>query len=229
MIDQEHWEMNMMGQDRLALPLKFTHRDDADHVIQLQEKVFAEQADRRRELRAWEMKEEEVIILAMSLPFFKHLRVLKINKCCRVSLSSATMLAKGLTTLTDVEEVCIQGQNWSNSAALSDCSEPGFVEGYLPVHTRAHAGCGHHGNRAPRVQGFAYALAQVTSVQTIDFSGMGDDGANALAGALKQWKDVRCVVLSRNGISDEGAESLAAAFKTCSRLEVIGLSQNPQV
>ena len=59
----------------------FTHRSDADAVIELQKKVFLEKVTRRRKLKLEGLPMDQMQALAQSLPHFKQLKSITVNDC----------------------------------------------------------------------------------------------------------------------------------------------------
>ena len=57
----------------------FTHRSDADAVIELQEKVFLEKVTRRRKLKVEGILLEQMWALTKALPHFKELKSITLN------------------------------------------------------------------------------------------------------------------------------------------------------
>ena len=116
----EHGHQNLPD----GLVLKFTHRSDEEIVVKLQEKMFLQQAQRRKELRAGMLPESELLLLAESLPHFvnletlgletsdiretvavaliaglkplRRLRMLGFGEGCRIEAKAAMALAQGL-------------------------------------------------------------------------------------------------------------------------------------
>ena len=57
----------------------FTHRSDADAVVQLQKKVFLEKVTKRRKLKLEGVSLDQMQALAESLPYFKELKSITLN------------------------------------------------------------------------------------------------------------------------------------------------------
>ena len=87
-----------------GLVLKFTHRSDEEIVMKLQEKIFVQQAQRRKWLHAFRLSESELLLLAESLPHFVNLQVLTFSDL-EIREESAVMLVIGLKTLRHLKEL----------------------------------------------------------------------------------------------------------------------------
>ena len=81
-----------------GLVLKFTHRSDEEIVVKLQEKIFLQQAQARERLRAMELPESELMILAESLPHFVNLQRLTFDHL-EIGPAAASALINGLKPL----------------------------------------------------------------------------------------------------------------------------------
>ena len=98
------------GHQRLpdGLVLKFTHRSDEEIVVKLQEKIFAQQAPRRKWLAAVKLPEAELLLLAESLPHFVNLERLD---CYHLEIreTSAEALIAGLKPLRRLTRLDFSG------------------------------------------------------------------------------------------------------------------------
>ena len=88
-----------------GLVLKFTHRSDEEIVVRLQEKIFVQQAPRRKKLIAKELPEAELLLLAESLPYFVNLQRLVFDNL-EIRDASAVALIAGLKTLRHLRRLC---------------------------------------------------------------------------------------------------------------------------
>ena len=61
-----------------GLVLKFTHRDDLDIVVRLQETVFLQHSQQRKRLEAYYLSLNELQVLAETLPSFANLEILRV-------------------------------------------------------------------------------------------------------------------------------------------------------
>ena len=87
-----------------GLVLKFTHRSDEEIVVKLQEKIFLQQAPRRKKLEAWMLREPELLFLSEFLPHFVNLRKLEFRRL-EIQETSAVALIAGLKTLRHLKEL----------------------------------------------------------------------------------------------------------------------------
>ncbi|CAE7574344.1 unnamed protein product [Symbiodinium sp. CCMP2456] len=95
-----------------GLVLKFTHRDDLEAVVRLQEKVFLQHSQKRKRLQAHDLPLKELQVLAETLPSFENLEILSVVfeesvdvdfDACIATLRAAIPLCKGLRTATVVQ------------------------------------------------------------------------------------------------------------------------------
>ena len=98
------------GEKGLAdgLFLKFTHRSDAELVMQLQENVWVEHAVKRTELGAMRLPQSELLVLADALQHFVNLRRLVLQQCQSFAKDGAAALAHGMTFLRYIEDFGVQ-------------------------------------------------------------------------------------------------------------------------
>ena len=82
-----------------GLVLKFTHRSDEEIVVKLQEKIFLQQAQRRKRLCVVGLPESELLLLAESLPHFVNLEWLEFFDL-DITETAVVALIAGLKTLT---------------------------------------------------------------------------------------------------------------------------------
>lgn len=88
--------------------LKFTHRGDAEPVLQLQEKVFYQAAKSRTEAQMWELPFEQVLYLADALRFFQNLKKLEALDGNDLGDEGAVALAAGLQHCPHIEEISLR-------------------------------------------------------------------------------------------------------------------------
>ena len=89
--------------------LKFTHRSDEEIVVELQEKIFLQQAPARKTLVANGLGQLELLVLAGSLPYFVNLETL-IFEDSELGEASAVALIAGLKPLRHLKELLFRNQ-----------------------------------------------------------------------------------------------------------------------
>ena len=87
-----------------GLVLKFTHRSDEEIVVKLQEKIFLQQAAKRKSLFARKLPEAELLILAESLPHLVNLETLEFFDL-DITETAAVALIAGLKPLRHLKEL----------------------------------------------------------------------------------------------------------------------------
>ena len=90
-----------------GLVLKFTHRSDEELVVKLQEKIFLQQAHRRKILVAKQLPQAELLLLAESLPYFVHLEMLMADYLDFQEASAVALIA-GLKPLRHLKDLGFQ-------------------------------------------------------------------------------------------------------------------------
>ena len=120
-----------------GLVLKFTHRSDEEIVMKLQEKIFVQQASRRRYMDVLELPESELLLLAESLPHFINLEELRFGTL-EIGETSAVALIAGLKSLRHLKEVYfgfLCHIEWKAAKVLaqglSECQFAGGLEVYV--------------------------------------------------------------------------------------------------
>ena len=120
-----------------GLVLKFTHRSDEEIVVKLQEKIFVQQAARRRKLTAFRLPESEQLLLAESLPHFVNLEELTFH-FLDITETSAMAFIDGLKPLRrltrlNFEDFCHIEENTARVLAqgLLECQFPRELEVFV--------------------------------------------------------------------------------------------------
>ena len=117
----EHGRQNLFG----GLVLKFTHRSDEEIVVKLQEKIFLQQAPRRKCLWAVKLPESELLLLAESLPHFVNLEWLAFNDS-QIRETAAVGLIAGLKSLKHLKEI-----DFTSSCSLEEKAARVLAQGLL--------------------------------------------------------------------------------------------------
>ena len=108
-----------------GLPLTFTHRSD-EEVVNLQEKIFQQQAERREILETSELPPQEIFYLAESLPYFVNLKEFTLF-FSQVEASTAAALVDGLSQLMSLTTLTFTKCSLDEAAAdvlangISEC------------------------------------------------------------------------------------------------------------
>ena len=111
-----------------GLVLKFTHRSDEEIVVKLQEKIFVQQAQRRKRLTAFELPEPELLLLAESLPHFVNLEWLKLAYL-EIRETSAEALIAGLKPLRRLTRLDFSGR--CSSCKIEEKAAASLANGLL--------------------------------------------------------------------------------------------------
>ena len=111
-----------------GLVLKFTHRSDEEIVVKLQEKIFLQQAPRRKVLYASGLPEAEQLLLAESLPHFVNLESLQLFNS-NIREATAMALIAGLQTLRYLKRL-----SFSETCRIEAKAAKVLVNGFLECH-----------------------------------------------------------------------------------------------
>ena len=120
-----------------GLVLKFTHRSDEEIVVKLQEKIFLQQAPKRKRLCVVELPESELLLLAESLPHFVNLpwlgfAFLDITEASAVALIAGLKTLRRLTRLDFDDGFRIEEKSARVLAqGLLECQFPGDIEVFV--------------------------------------------------------------------------------------------------
>ena len=107
-----------------GLVLKFTHRSDEEIVVKLQEKIFVQQAARRKSLRA-SLPEAEQLLLAESLPHFVSLKSVRLYNL-EIREATAMALIEGLKSLR-----CLTFLKFDDSCRIGEKTARVLAQGLL--------------------------------------------------------------------------------------------------
>ena len=108
-----------------GLVLKFTHRSDEDIVVNLQEKIFVQQAQKLEGLLARSLPESEFLFLAESIPHFVNLQHLILDDI-EIREPSAMGLIAGLKNLRHFTRL-----TFSNSCSIEEEAATSLAQGLL--------------------------------------------------------------------------------------------------
>ena len=205
----------------------FTHRSDADAVIELQKKVFLEKVTKRRKLKVEGISLQQMQALTQSLRHFKQLKSITINDF-RCGDSEARAFVEALAT-TPIKKISCKTRDQSildclvkamagasktlKITHLDVASESGFIDW-------AQLG-------ASGAEAIAVFLKSTTTLVNLDLSlnELRNEGAEVLAEALKENRTLKRLNLAENDIGVEGVQALQQALETNTTLEHLELHE----
>ena len=208
----------------------FTHRSDADAVIDLQKKVFLEKVTRRRKLKLEGLSANQMQALAQSLRHFKQLKsITVIDFRCDAIEANAFMEA---LAATPIDKISLRAGRSGDSDC--DCSFFCLLKALLAALESKTLKATHWNlSRMPREYNFygvkeiAVFLKSTAIITDLDLSenAFGDKGAEVLAEALKENRTLKRLNLAHTGISVRGVEALKEALQTNTSLEQLELDE----
>ena len=182
----------------------FTHRSDADAVIELQKKVFLEKVTRRQKLKLEGVSRDQMQALTQSLPHFKQLKsITVIDFECGENEAKAFVEA---LAATPIEKISLHRRHRARWRAF-----------HIGRHSFVHL-----------LEVIAASLKSNTTITDLDLSGydVGDRGAKELAEALKENRTLKRLNLAHNRIRVRGVQALEKSLETNTTLERLELDES---
>ncbi|CAJ1426514.1 unnamed protein product [Effrenium voratum] len=201
--------------------LKFTHRGDAEPVLQLQRHVFETKTAVTASLDFADLGPDGVRAAADCLPHCRRLTELRLINS-NVGDEGAQVLARGLENCSPLELLWLFtssiGDNGCKALAAALAGHRGLRDLNLDANGFGDAGA----------EALANGLQYHTRLEDVRLfeNSIGEVGCKALANVLSKQKKLRALNLRTNHLGDAGAEALGNAPAQMSSLQELRLQQN---
>eukprot|EP00434_Breviolum_minutum_P029065 symbB.v1.2.025710.t2/scaffold2513.1/size77311/3 len=201
---------------------KFTHRSDAECVVDLQEKIFFEKVTACEDLVLKGLPVSEIIELAFALPHYKNLKSIRMENF-RCGPEEAKALGQALAR-SGIEKLELHAGD-----AETDCLMAEAIGEALKINmTLTHVDLSNNLIGTEGLKALVEALKINKAVTQINLSNnnLGPEVAKVLAEVLDANATVMRIELQTNFIGPDGAKAIAEALKLNKTVTHINLSDN---